>query len=125
MSLRVAAYATTGVTLRSIAIQPSALAAAHCVRSGKSQFVASSFSGFRQTFVFVRCWGGFGPQFGMDATELQRRIRRKRRQRPVIFITAYDDDDIREHALRDGAVASTLLSQFEARESWRQGERPQ
>jgi FixJ family two-component response regulator len=42
---------------------------------------------------------------GMDGTELQRRIRRERRQLPVIFITAHDDDDVRRQALRDGAVA--------------------
>ena len=42
---------------------------------------------------------------GMDGTELQRRIRRERRQLPVILITAHDDDDVRQQALRDGAVA--------------------
>ena len=41
---------------------------------------------------------------GMDGTELQR-IRRERRQLPVILITAHDDDDVRQQALRDGAVA--------------------
>ena len=42
---------------------------------------------------------------GIDGTELQRRIRRERRQLPVILITAHDDDDVRQQALRDGAVA--------------------
>ena len=42
---------------------------------------------------------------GMDGTELQRRIRRERRQLAVILITAHDDDDVRRQALRDGAVA--------------------
>jgi FixJ family two-component response regulator len=42
---------------------------------------------------------------GMDGTELQRRIRRERRQLPVILITAHDDDDVRRRALREGAVA--------------------
>ena len=42
---------------------------------------------------------------GMDGTELQRRIRRERCQLPVIFITAHDDDDVRQQALRDGAAA--------------------
>ena len=41
---------------------------------------------------------------GMTGTELQQRIRQARRQLPVIFITAHDDDDVRRHALRDGAV---------------------
>ena len=41
----------------------------------------------------------------MDGTELQRRIRRERRQLPVILITAHDDEDVRQQALRDGAVA--------------------
>jgi len=42
---------------------------------------------------------------GIDGTELQRRIRRERRQLPVIIITAHDDHEIRQQALRDGAVA--------------------
>src|SRR5262245_36199738 len=42
---------------------------------------------------------------GMNGTELQRRIRLERLQLPVILITAHDDDDIRQQALRDGAVA--------------------
>src|SRR5262245_14882959 len=42
---------------------------------------------------------------GMDGTELQRRIRRERRQLPVMLTTAHDDDDVRRQALRDGAVA--------------------
>jgi FixJ family two-component response regulator len=42
---------------------------------------------------------------GMDGTELQRRIRRERSQLPVILITAHDDDEVRQQALRDGAVA--------------------
>ena len=45
---------------------------------------------------------------GMDGTELQRRIRRERRQLPVILITAHDDNDVRRQALRDGAVAFLL-----------------
>ena len=42
---------------------------------------------------------------GMDGTALQRWIRRERRQLPVILITAHDDEDVRQQALRDGAVA--------------------
>jgi FixJ family two-component response regulator len=42
---------------------------------------------------------------GMNGTELQRRIRHERRQLPVILITAHDDDDVRQQALQDGAVA--------------------
>lgn len=42
---------------------------------------------------------------GMDGTELQRRIRRERQRLPVILITAHADDDVRQQALRDGAVA--------------------
>jgi FixJ family two-component response regulator len=45
---------------------------------------------------------------GMDGTELQRRIRRERRQLPVILITAHDDDDVRRQGLRDGATAFLL-----------------
>ena len=50
---------------------------------------------------------------GMDGTELQRRIRLERRQLPVILITAHDDDDVRQQALRDGAVAF-LVKPFDA-----------
>lgn len=42
---------------------------------------------------------------GMDGTELQKRIRREQRELPVILISAHDDDDVRQQALRDGAVA--------------------
>ena len=42
---------------------------------------------------------------GIDGIELQRRIRSDRPAMPVIFMTAHDDDDIRERALRDGAFA--------------------
>jgi FixJ family two-component response regulator len=42
---------------------------------------------------------------GMDGTELQRRIRREQHQLPVIFITAHDDENVRQQALRDGALA--------------------
>ena len=42
---------------------------------------------------------------GIDGIELQRRIRSDRPALPVIFMTAHDDDDIRQRALRDGAVA--------------------
>ena len=52
---------------------------------------------------------------GMNGTELQRRIREKRRQLPVIVITAHDDDDVREQVLRDGAVAF-LVKPFDAGE---------
>lgn len=42
---------------------------------------------------------------GMDGTELQRRIRADRHLLPVIVITAHDDADVRQQALRDGATA--------------------
>jgi FixJ family two-component response regulator len=41
---------------------------------------------------------------GMDGLELQRRVRRARPQLPIIFITAHDDEHIRQQALRDGAT---------------------
>src|SRR5262245_20829893 len=50
---------------------------------------------------------------GINGTELQRRIRRERRQLPIILITAHDDDDVRLEALRDGAVAF-LVKPFDA-----------
>jgi FixJ family two-component response regulator len=42
---------------------------------------------------------------GIDGIELQRRLRSERPDLPVIFITAHDDDDVRQQALRGGAVA--------------------
>ena len=42
---------------------------------------------------------------GINGIELHRRIRRERRQLPVILITAHDDDDVRRQGLRDGAAA--------------------
>ena len=41
---------------------------------------------------------------GIDGLELQRRVRLERPQLPVIFITAHDDDGIRQQALQGGAV---------------------
>jgi len=41
---------------------------------------------------------------GIDGLELQRRVRLERPQLPVIFITAHDDDDIRQRALQGGAI---------------------
>ncbi|MEI9952900.1 MAG: response regulator [Pseudomonadota bacterium] len=42
---------------------------------------------------------------GIDGLELQRRVRSERPRLPVIVMTAHDDDDVRERALLDGAVA--------------------
>ncbi len=42
---------------------------------------------------------------GIDGLELQRRVHSDRPKLPVVFITAHDDDEIREQALRDGAFA--------------------
>ena len=52
---------------------------------------------------------------GMDGTQLQRRIRQERRQLPVIFVTAHDDDDVRRRAMREGAVAF-MVKPFEGGE---------
>jgi FixJ family two-component response regulator len=41
---------------------------------------------------------------GIDGLELQRRVRLERPQLPVIFITAHDDDGIRQQALQGGAM---------------------
>jgi FixJ family two-component response regulator len=41
---------------------------------------------------------------GMDGIELQRRIRLERPKLPVIFISAHFDDEIRQRALRGGAI---------------------
>jgi FixJ family two-component response regulator len=50
---------------------------------------------------------------GMDGIELQRRVRLERPQLPVIFITAHQDDEVRQRALDGGAVAF-LYKPFDA-----------
>lgn len=52
---------------------------------------------------------------GMDGLALQRRIRAERPSMPVVIITAHDDDDTRERALRDGAIAF-MVKPFDAGE---------
>ena len=52
---------------------------------------------------------------GIDGIELQKRIRQQRPLSPVIFITAHDDDDIRERALRGGAI-DFMVKPFDAGE---------
>jgi len=42
---------------------------------------------------------------GMSGIELQERLAESGSPRPVIFITAYDDPDMRERAMRCGCVA--------------------
>lgn len=42
---------------------------------------------------------------GMDGIELQRRVRLKRPELPVIFISAHHDEETRQRALDGGAVA--------------------
>ncbi len=41
---------------------------------------------------------------GMSGLELQRELKKIGRHVPIIFITAYDDDQVREQARRGGAV---------------------
>jgi FixJ family two-component response regulator len=41
---------------------------------------------------------------GMSGPELQRELRQRGNKTPVIFMTAKDDDTIRKHALREGAI---------------------
>jgi FixJ family two-component response regulator len=41
---------------------------------------------------------------GMDGLELQRRLASVRHRIPVVFITAYGDENARAQALREGAV---------------------
>lgn len=50
---------------------------------------------------------------GRHGLELQRRIRDQRAQMPVIFITAHEDDEVRNQALRDGAV-DFMVKPFDA-----------
>src|SRR5216683_5741994 len=52
---------------------------------------------------------------GTDGIELQRRIRLERPELPVIFISAHQDEEIRQRALDGGAVAF-LYKPFDAAE---------
>jgi FixJ family two-component response regulator len=52
---------------------------------------------------------------GMDGVELQRRVKLERPQLPVIFISAHHDDETRQRALDEGAVAF-LYKPFDAAE---------
>jgi FixJ family two-component response regulator len=40
---------------------------------------------------------------GLDGTALQRRLRHLGRRYPVVFVTAFPDDTLRERAMADGA----------------------
>ena len=42
---------------------------------------------------------------GMNGLELQRQLGVMHWRIPIIFVTAYDDDDVRAHALAAGAIA--------------------
>jgi FixJ family two-component response regulator len=41
---------------------------------------------------------------GMTGPDLQRELKRRRKEIPIIFITAHRDDSVRPRALHDGAV---------------------
>ena len=45
---------------------------------------------------------------GMDGLELQRHLAATHSEIPIIFITAYEDDEVRARALNTGAVAYFL-----------------
>jgi FixJ family two-component response regulator len=50
---------------------------------------------------------------GIDGIELQRRVRVARPGLPIVFISAHEDDQVREQALAGGAVKS-LYKPFDA-----------
>jgi FixJ family two-component response regulator len=41
---------------------------------------------------------------GMSGPDLQRELRRSRREIPIVFITAHQDETVRPRLLREGAV---------------------
>jgi FixJ family two-component response regulator len=59
---------------------------------------------------------------GIDGIELQRRVRAARPQLPVIFISAYENDGVRQQALAGGAL-TFLYKPFDAAELLRVIER--
>jgi FixJ family two-component response regulator len=83
--------------------------------AGYAPLLFSSAEEFLQsaTLARTRCLIADIRMPGIDGIELQRRIRVERPQLPVIFITAHDDDDIRQQALRGGA-ADFMLKPFDA-----------
>jgi FixJ family two-component response regulator len=52
---------------------------------------------------------------GMDGLELQRRVRLRRPELPIIFITGHHDDDVEQRALEQGA-SFFLRKPFDAEE---------
>jgi len=52
---------------------------------------------------------------GMSGTQLQRHLNKQEWKLPIVFVTAYDDDDARESSLRLGAL-SYLLKPFDRQE---------
>src|ERR1700733_4781870 len=42
---------------------------------------------------------------GMSGTALQRELKRRRQEKPIVFITARRDEDFRRRVLEEGAVA--------------------
>lgn len=52
---------------------------------------------------------------GIDGIELQRRVRAERPELPVIFISAHEDDGVRQQALAGGAL-TFLYKPFDAAE---------
>jgi FixJ family two-component response regulator len=48
---------------------------------------------------------------GMSGPDLQRELTRRRRNIPIVFITAHEDDNIRQYVLKNGAV-DCLLKPF-------------
>lgn len=42
---------------------------------------------------------------GMSGTDLQRELKRRRQEKPIVFITARRDEDFRRRVLEEGAVA--------------------
>src|SRR5215470_9356319 len=45
---------------------------------------------------------------GMSGPDLQRELTLRRQEIPIIFITAYEDENVRRRLLEDGAVACLL-----------------
>jgi FixJ family two-component response regulator len=71
---------------------------AHCFGSAK-EFLESDSHGRAACLIVDICM----PR--MSGLELQARLKREKCHVPIIFITAYDDDEARAEVMREGAVA--------------------
>jgi FixJ family two-component response regulator len=70
--------------------------------SSAEEFLASSSIGQTRCLILDVAMPG------MSGPDLQRELTLRRRNIPIVFITAHEDDNIRQYVLRNGAVECLL-----------------